>query len=92
LTCGTAYRHCTEEKHFIVVCASLGLNLAQREFQPVYADGHRISYDDVVRAMGLVKNTLSNTRTQLQGFEFHQMQEIQARTSKETPKNTVYAT
>jgi hypothetical protein len=63
LTCGTAYRHCTEEKHFIVVCASLGLNLAQREFQPVYADGHRISYDDVVRAMGLVKNTLSNTRT-----------------------------
>ncbi|KAJ7889362.1 hypothetical protein B0H14DRAFT_3429672 [Mycena olivaceomarginata] len=62
--CGTAYRHCTEEKHFVSICTSLGINLSAPQFAPVTVpNGLSISYDDVVRASGLRKATLAGILT-----------------------------
>ncbi|KAJ7238534.1 hypothetical protein B0H12DRAFT_1237888 [Mycena haematopus] len=54
LHCGTAYRHCTAEKHVIAICTTLGLNLTARE-----------CYDDIIQTAGLNKNTFGGIRTQV---------------------------
>ncbi|KAF8145147.1 hypothetical protein K438DRAFT_1782182 [Mycena galopus ATCC 62051] len=64
LACGTAYRHCTEEKNVIAICNTLGL-ANNRGFSPVVLHGIRIAYEDVVCAAGLKKNTLGGVRTQV---------------------------
>ncbi|KAJ7741797.1 hypothetical protein DFH07DRAFT_777984 [Mycena maculata] len=61
---GTAYRHCMQEKHFMAICNTLGLNLNLRQFVPVaIPGGPETSYDDVVLAAGLNPNTFAGTRT-----------------------------
>ncbi|KAF8188551.1 hypothetical protein K438DRAFT_1972254 [Mycena galopus ATCC 62051] len=65
ITCGTAYRHCTEEKNVIAICNTLGLANTNRGFSPVVINGIRIAYEDVVSAAGLKKNTLGGVRTQV---------------------------
>ncbi|KAJ7776598.1 hypothetical protein DFH07DRAFT_766792 [Mycena maculata] len=60
---GTAYRHCMQERHFMVIANALGLNLNLRAFAPVIVEGVQIHYDDIVLVAGLNLNTFGGTRT-----------------------------
>ncbi|KAJ7437675.1 hypothetical protein B0H11DRAFT_2197046 [Mycena galericulata] len=61
---GTAYHHCMQERHFMAICNSLGLNLNLRVFTSVSVEGGlQIHYDDVVATAGLNVNTFGGTRT-----------------------------
>ncbi|KAJ6505109.1 hypothetical protein C8R45DRAFT_1181116 [Mycena sanguinolenta] len=66
LACNTAYRHCTEEKHVIAICTTVGLNMHAREWTPVIIPGGpSISYHDIIRVAGLNKTTFGGVRTQV---------------------------
>ncbi|KAK7027641.1 hypothetical protein R3P38DRAFT_3520413 [Favolaschia claudopus] len=64
MRCGTAYRHCTEEKHFVAILTELGVRLHLREFPRIEVPGGiSVGYDDVVQVAKLNKSTLAGIRT-----------------------------
>ncbi|KAF7368061.1 hypothetical protein MSAN_00872200 [Mycena sanguinolenta] len=66
LACNTTYRNCTQEKHIIAICTTVGLNMHVREWTPVVIPGGpSISYNGIIRVAGLIKTTFAGVRTQV---------------------------